>query len=76
MPEKVGSRLRSVTQRRNRGRFLVTIGYAKNVTKPGSRLHKNVTKAGSWLRSVRYKRVTPTPGIIFKLLISYYAISY
>ena len=29
MPKKVGSRLRSVTQKRNRGRFPVTFGYKK-----------------------------------------------
>ena len=56
MPKKkVGSRLSMVTQKRNQGRFLVTLGYTK--TQPRSvlgyaRLHKNVTKVGSRLSMV------------------------
>ena len=38
MPKKVGSRFRSVPQKRNQGRFPVTLGHTKNVTKVGSRL--------------------------------------
>ena len=31
MPKKVGSRLRSVTQKRNQGRFPVTAGHKKRI---------------------------------------------
>ena len=59
MLKKVGYRLRSGPQKRNRGRFPVTLGYAKTLPTPVPgyvRLNKNVTKAGSRLRSVTQKR--------------------
>ena len=59
MPKKVGSRLRSVTQKRNQGQFSVTLGYAKTLPRsvPGyARLHKNLNTADSWLLLVTQKR--------------------
>ena len=55
MRKKVGFRLRSVTQKRNQGRFRVTHGYVSWLRSPIPGyvwLRKSVTQAGSRLRMV------------------------
>ena len=54
-PKKVGPRLRSIRQKRNKGRLIDNGQLHKNETKVGfgpGRLHKNVNKVWFRLRSV------------------------